>query len=100
MDVMMMRPPIPCAPSLVPCAPPPVMAQATLLCLPPPLTPTVWSAPMPMGVAQAMAMEPCDDSLLAKMMAKYRQACAAGEKEKAAAYADCCLAIDPTCFAK
>jgi hypothetical protein len=57
-------------------------------------------APMPPPLVQVATTEPQGEPLLAKFMAKYRQACAVGDKAKAQAYADCCLAIDPTCFQK
>jgi hypothetical protein len=68
---------------------PPVI-QASHEVYPAPITP-----PVP-----ARIQEPEPQPLLAKFLAKYRQACAVGDKAKAQAYADCCLALDPTCFGK
>jgi hypothetical protein len=76
----------------------PMPTPVPVAAVPPPLPPTVWAAPMP--VVQAAAEEPAAEPRLAKMMAKYRQACAAGDAAKARRLAERCLAIDPTCFGK
>jgi hypothetical protein len=65
---------------------------------PPPPMPTAWSVPMP--VVQAVAQEPAAEPKLAKLMGKYRQACAEGDTAKARKLAERCMAIDPTCFGK
>ena len=68
--------------------------------MPAPVMPTVWTAPMPMPVVPAAAEVPASEPKLAKMMARYQQACAAGDTAKARKFAEKCMAIDPTCFAK
>jgi hypothetical protein len=70
---------------------------------PMPAVPCVATVPAPAYEPQLTTGQfatPGELSPLDRMMAMYRQACAAGDKVKAQAYADCCLAIDPTCFGK
>jgi hypothetical protein len=66
----------------------------------PTVMPTVWSAPMPIAVVPASYQETAVEPKLAKLMAKYRQACACGDSAKSRKFAEKCMVIDPTCFGK
>jgi hypothetical protein len=91
--------------------PPPPPVDVGMACYATPVTPPIPPPAVPCSAtAAAPAYEPqlvtgqfaAPGELppLTRMMAMYQKACAAGEKEKAQAFADCCLAIDPTCFGK
>jgi hypothetical protein len=45
-------------------------------------------------------MPPAADPKLAKLLAKYQAACAAGDTAKARKLAVKCLDLDPTCFGR
>jgi hypothetical protein len=68
---------------------PKVITPPPVACPPPPVAP----------IAEEQAAPPAEPKL-AKLLAKYRQACAAGDAAQARRLADRCLAIDPTCFGK
>jgi hypothetical protein len=77
---------------------PTVIATPPVACPPPPVPCPAFAA-QPAPVVEEQAAPPADTKL-AKLLAKYRQACSAGDAAKARKLADRCLAIDPTCFGK
>jgi type II secretory pathway component GspD/PulD (secretin) len=97
-----------------PAACPPVAAYPPpVACPPPPVCPPVAALPYPAVMCQPEPYAepageeqtapfarptPAADPKLAKLLTKYRQACAAGDAAKARKLADRCLAIDPICF--
>ena len=88
--------PVPCCaahsmPAIVPvCPPAPMPLVACVASAPPAYEPPPVAGYVP----------PSTDAKLDRLMAKYRDACAAGDTAAALRYATKCMAIDPTCFGR
>ena len=90
-------------PMSAPCCAAPSMPAAKPVCppAPMPLVPCVASAtPAYEPPPVAGYVPPSTDAKLDRLMAKYRDACAAGDTTAALKLAKKCMAIDPTCFGK
>jgi hypothetical protein len=92
-----------CMPPPVAYVPPPAPGQPAPPCVPAPMSPTVWAAPMPVRediqVVSGQS-KPAEETKLDHLMALYYQACQAGDAAEARKLARKCMAIDPTCFGR